>query len=261
MKVIWSSREWAEAVALLPAPGPLPSRTVLVPRERVAHSLRRELIRMGKESLLTGTRFISPLSAARDVLLEAGVDFQPGEEALRPARVLSIFNSKIRLQHFPLYLMLSRPGWDHSFARTITNIESAGLLPADLSFSGASKQLLDIAAVWKALEKSAGRSWTSPRILAEAAEHLEQNPRLWPFTGGVIACAWTDVTAVQARFLQSIPGAEILLLASRPQRESYIDRIAALFGPEAGKALREETAPRIRGGDIPSPWDAYLDRP
>jgi hypothetical protein len=45
VKIIWTSRDCAQMVADLPVEGPLPCRTVLVPRERVAHVLRRELIR------------------------------------------------------------------------------------------------------------------------------------------------------------------------------------------------------------------------
>ena len=41
--------------------GPLPCRTVLVPRERVAHVLRRELIRMGRTEALSGSK---PIHAA-----------------------------------------------------------------------------------------------------------------------------------------------------------------------------------------------------
>jgi hypothetical protein len=44
---------WAEAIAGLPAGTPLPMRCVLVPRERVAHALRRELVRAGILSLTT----------------------------------------------------------------------------------------------------------------------------------------------------------------------------------------------------------------
>src|SRR5436305_1177113 len=42
IEVIWSTRAWAEAIASLPASDPLPCRTVLVPRERIAHALSRD---------------------------------------------------------------------------------------------------------------------------------------------------------------------------------------------------------------------------
>ena len=35
MQVLWDARGWAEAVVGLPAEGPLPCRTVIVPRENV----------------------------------------------------------------------------------------------------------------------------------------------------------------------------------------------------------------------------------
>jgi len=41
--VLWNTRDWARAIDVLPADGPLPCRTALVPRGRVAHALRRAL--------------------------------------------------------------------------------------------------------------------------------------------------------------------------------------------------------------------------
>jgi hypothetical protein len=40
-KIFWNIGDWSSAVAAMPTRGPLPCRTVLVPRERVAHVLRR----------------------------------------------------------------------------------------------------------------------------------------------------------------------------------------------------------------------------
>ena len=83
VKIIWNSHEWAEALRGLPIEGPLPNRTVLVPRAGIAHVLRRELIRNAQQHALAGTRFVSPRIAAMEVLRGAGFEFQPGEEALR----------------------------------------------------------------------------------------------------------------------------------------------------------------------------------
>ena len=44
IRVLWTTRECAPAIAALPVGGPLPSRTVLLPRERVAHSVRQEML-------------------------------------------------------------------------------------------------------------------------------------------------------------------------------------------------------------------------
>ncbi|MBI4934900.1 MAG: hypothetical protein HY828_13540, partial [Actinobacteria bacterium] len=45
---LWSIRDFAQAIVDLSAAGALPTRTVLVPNARVAHALRRELLRMGQ---------------------------------------------------------------------------------------------------------------------------------------------------------------------------------------------------------------------
>ena len=39
VKILWNSRDWADAVDKIPAERSLPCRTVLGPRERVAHVL------------------------------------------------------------------------------------------------------------------------------------------------------------------------------------------------------------------------------
>src|SRR6478609_5082696 len=107
------SRAWARAVVDLPTTGPLPSRTVLVPSERVAHSLRRELLRMGRPDVLPGTLFLSAVAAAQGVLREVGTSFRLGEEDLRPVRLARLFGREdLGLKHFPVDLLGTAQGWD-----------------------------------------------------------------------------------------------------------------------------------------------------
>lgn len=105
---------WADAIARLPAGGPLPARSVLVPSERHAHALRRALASSGREVLLAGTRFVGPLTAAMGVLAAAGVAFAPGEEALRPGRLLAAFHEDLPLEHLELELLRSTRGWEEA---------------------------------------------------------------------------------------------------------------------------------------------------
>ena len=115
--IVWTLREWARAIADLPATPPLPTRTVLIPREAVAHTLRRELIRAGLGAALAGTRFVPELAAAAAVLRSAGVDFDPEEEERRDARLLALFRAGLVLEHFSLELLRTRPGWDEALPR------------------------------------------------------------------------------------------------------------------------------------------------
>lgn len=198
VKVLWHVRDWADAIAALPATGPLPCRTVLVPRERVAHVLRRELVKAGRADVLAGTRFVAVAQAAVDVLGGAAADFEPGEEALRAARLVALFRAGLPLRHFSVGLLRDKPGWDDAFARTISDLEGAGLRPADVESAGGSPRLRDVAAIWRALEESAGRSWTMQRVYVEAAAALEADSDLWPFEGAVLASAGTDLTVARA---------------------------------------------------------------
>src|SRR6266542_51867 len=233
----------------MPVQGPLPCRTVLVPRERVAHVLRRELIRAQRPEVLAGTRFVPTASTAIEVLRLAGRAFEPGEEALRAARLLVLFRSDLPIGHFRLDLLRSNPGWDEAFARTISDLEGAGLRPADLEFAGAPVLLRDVAAIWRALDDSAGFSWTIQRVYCEAAALLEGEPARWPFQGHVLASVGSDLTAAEARFLRSIPRVTIGIFAARPARERYLARIGALLGKEAGAVLASATAPRSHSSE------------
>lgn len=260
----------------LPVEGPLPARMVLVPGEAVAHALRRELLRAGHPHALAGTRFIPATAAAAEVLHAAAVTFTPGEEALRPPRLTVLFRSGLPLGHFPLQLLREKPGWDEAFARTIGDLEAAGLRPEDLEHAAVRPdgstpatpraRLRDVGAIWRAVDESAGRSWTTGRIHREAALALERQPDLWWFPGAVLACAGGHTSGAEARFLRAIPGATLALLAVRPVREHHVHRVKALFGATSAQALVRATVPRpaITPGASASERDilaAYLFEP
>ena len=220
---------------------------MLVPRERVAHVLRRELIRVGCTDVLAGTRFVPMTYAAVEVLRAAGIAFEPGEEALRRARLMAVFHLDISLRHFPRDLLRERPGWDEAFARTLSDLEGAGFRPEDLESATASERLGDIAIIWRALDESAGQSWTAQRILLEASHVLEERPRVWPFQGKTLAFALGNTTGAEARFVRGVPGAALAFLAARPARERYLERMRALLGDDLGQALRSARVPRTDG--------------
>jgi hypothetical protein len=226
----------------------LPCRTVLVPKEGVAHVLRRELIRTGHLDKLPGTRFLSPQVAAAAVLRNTDVEFESGEETLRTTRLSALFRSDLPLGHFPINLLRSAPGWDDAFARTISDLEGAGLRPEDIEVAGPLPQMQDVLTVWRVLDKAAKQSWTAQRIYFEAALVLEQHAETWPFHGPVLAFAvGGDFTAAEARFLRAIPQATIALLAARPVRKRYVERMEKLIGAEAAAALESAKAPRAAG--------------
>jgi RecB family exonuclease len=258
MRVFWSTREWAEAVAAMPADGPLAGRTVLVSRQRVAHALRRELLRLARPDVLCGTNFVTPGNAAEEVLHAAGVEFRRGEEALRQARLLSLFRAGLEGRGFRRKLLLDRPGWDEAIARTISELEAAGLSSDDLDGAG-DERAADLARFWRRLDEVAGRSFTTARILAEAFRALERGAA-WPFLGTTLAAVAGDVSAVEARFARAVPGVEIALLSARPIRQHHLARLAGLLGPEVSEALDRTPAPRS-GDDALRVAASYLFEP
>ena len=79
-QTIRTTRELARVIVSLPAPGPLPLRTVLVPNGRIAHALRRELLAIGRPDALAGTLFSTPVVAAHEILAARGATILLGEE-------------------------------------------------------------------------------------------------------------------------------------------------------------------------------------
>jgi hypothetical protein len=145
--------------------------------------------------------------------------------------LLALFRQDLSLTHFPPELLRSRPGWDQAFAETIVDLEGAGLRPEDLEASDDGR-LRDIALIWRALDASAGSSWTAQRIFREAILLLDGRPELWPFPGTALAAVDGHETRARARFLQAIPGG---MLASSPPARSV---------SATSVAWRRSTAPR-----------------
>jgi hypothetical protein len=235
VRLLATPADCADAIAALARAAPLPECTVLVASERQAHALRRALVRAGRTRALAGTRFVGPAAVAEEILRGAGVELATGEEALRPARLGRILREAEGLEHFPPALFAATRGWEDAFARTIGDLERAGLSPADLARG--TPHARDVGRVWERLERAAGRSLTAARVLREAAERLAADPRLWPHDGGVLALATGHESAVLALFLRAIPGLALGLLPARPLRARFLSRVERLFGPGARDAL------------------------
>ncbi|MBI5500832.1 MAG: PD-(D/E)XK nuclease family protein [Deltaproteobacteria bacterium] len=238
-RVLWSTADWARAVAELPRKHPLPEASVLVPNERTAHALRRELCRLGLADRLPGIRFVSPFTAARETLLAAGVTFTAGEEALRPLRVRRLLRRERPMRYFDSIQLRSRPGWDDAFARTITELEGAGLSSSELLRAAQAREA-DLAAVWTELDAEAGTSWTAARILREAAERL---PAACPLHGPILIAVTGHETVAHAAFLRALPRHSLAVLAARPVREEHLERLERLFGRACTEALRDARPP------------------
>ncbi len=231
-QILGSTADWAAAVAALPRDGPLPASIVVVPSNAVAHALRKELIRGGWAACLRGTRFVGASILAREVLSDAGIDFVGAEESLRPSRILRLIRQDLSLEYFDRDLLTRMNGWDEAFARTIGDLEAAGLSPEDLP-SDAEPQWRDVARVWRAANASGGRSWTENKILREAAQLLELEPTRWHFNGAVLVAVTGHEASAHARFIRAIPRAHIAVHGARPARDRHRMRVKRLYAATA----------------------------
>jgi RecB family exonuclease len=245
--ILWLIADWARAIAALPVEGELPSRAVLVPRERIAHGLRRELARIDRADALTGTLFANPLTLACDVLVNAGVRFDLGEGALRRVRLLRLFETDLPLKYFDREQLRSAPGWDEAFARTLADLEGAGIRPDGLP--QVEGPWSDVATIWTALDQSAGESWSSQRVLLKAAEVLEGSPETWTIDGPTLSAVTGQESTALARFVCAIPRVQIALVGVRPVRSRHLERVKALFGAEHSHSLASSLPPQANGSE------------
>jgi RecB family exonuclease len=250
------TRAWARVVADLPTTGPLPARTVLIPSERVAHALRRELLLMGRPDVLPGTLFLSGVAAAQAVLREAGLSFRLGEEDLRPVRLARMFaREDLGLKHFPVDLLRTAQGWDDAFAKTIGECERAGLSSVDLE-ADPHPALRDLGHVWALLDQEADASWTAARALGEASAVVSD--KTWPFAGATLAAVTGHESAVHARFVRAIPSVKVALREARPYRAEHLERLRLLFGIDVATPPTAPAPSSARERDLLA---AYLFEP
>jgi len=240
--ICWNTQDIIDRIAGLEGEGPLPRRTVVVPRARVAHMLQRALIQQDRVEVLAGTRFVTVKALAVEVLRAADVRFREGENELRPSRLQVLFRGGLDPEYFRRSLVQSAPGWEHALARTVGELERAGLNAADLQ-QVTTPAGRGLATVWAALDQTAGVSMTRAGMVARAAKVLEHQPHVAAGWGAVLALATGYVDGVEARLIQAIPRVEVALRAARPLRAGFADRVEALFGVGARGALEAEEPP------------------
>ena len=262
MQVCWNTHDILDRIADLPVDGPLPRRTIVVPKARVAHRVRCGLIQGNRCDLLAGTSFVTVKTLATEVLQAAKVLPREGENELRLSRLHVLFKKEgLNPEYFGRELVMSAPGWEEALARTIGDLERAGLSAADLD--GISTPVgRGLAQVWRKLDEKAevsarrtgpatrAASVTRAGLVARAAAALERAPNLARDWGSVLAVVSGYADGVEARLIRAIPGVELVLRAVRPVREELTKRVEVLFGPEARVALEEAVPDRSGRTDL-----------
>ena len=84
-----------------------------------------------------------------------------------------------------------------------------------------------------------------PTNLRRSGQCARCRAETWPFQGTALAFVGGDITTAEARFFRAVPELTIGLLAARPARERYLNRMEALLGKHAGDVLRSAAAPRV----------------
>jgi RecB family exonuclease len=232
--VVWTTQDLAGVIGALPREGRLPACTVILPRMRIAHALRRALIQERKSELLIGTTFTTPSAVAGELLSRAGIELCPAEAVLRPMRLRQVLQAPPKLEHFDAELFRSTRGWDDAVSSTLDDLESAGLTANDL-LKSANARCRDVARLWMALEAAAPNRLTLAGALKTARGLLGREDS-WPFAGPTLALINGHESAVQAALLCAIPGVQLALLGARPPRRLWLKRLEALYGEALAEA-------------------------
>jgi hypothetical protein len=231
VRVIWTAQEWADAIADLPAPDVLPERTVIVPNERVAHHLRRALLEQGAPSALVGTRFLTTVQLAREIVLDAGEIPLVNDRELGPALLRRIF-AEVPLRRFKRDDLLSLPGWDAAFVRSAGDLDAALLTPEELC-AHPDPAVADLGRVHAALRGSS--DWGSLGTLWQRAAALLEPATV---SGNALVVVTGFESPADARLLRKLPRVTWAVWGVRPLRAQHLERIASLWGDELAAALR-----------------------
>ena len=168
MPVIWNLNEWADAVLELPVEGACPTRTVLVPNQRVAHALRRALLQHNQPHVLAGTRFIHLLHLAQDFLTGAPTESVPNDRTLGPLLIREVFHS-VSLARFKTTDLLALRGWDEAFSSTLAELEAALLTPEDL-LHHTDPQVADVGRIFAAVRDHG--AWVSAAFVRDVIDNI-----------------------------------------------------------------------------------------
>ena len=231
MQVVWSVEDWADAVVELPVVELCPDRTVLVPNERVAHTLRRLLVQRGAPHALVGTRFVTLLQLAREIASDVDESAVPNHRELGPTLVRETF-SEVRFARFHREDLLSLPGWDEAFARTLADVEAALLTPAELIADG-DPQVADVGRVLEALQHKAELVTSSALLQRAAVLAGARGGR-----GVTLAVVTGFESPAEVMLLRALPDLRWALWGIRPTRADHLTRTAKLLGEDFESALR-----------------------
>lgn len=210
---------------------PLRRAAVLLPAERHAHALRRRVCTELREpQLLAGVSLLAPVELARSVLTRAGQLCLEGWEEVRRLRLLHAFEDPsvaAHLRYFRVAQLRGGRGYATALARTIADLEAAGVTPSLIfewidavaaADADTAHRIHDIATLWQVADGvAAQRRPSGPEILLRAAAWQQDHPEAM----ADLACiAWLPSAPSTAllRFLDAIPGCALILQDARPLR-------------------------------------------
>lgn len=224
MQLVSGLEDWANAIVELAPAGPLPERWVIVPNQRVASALVR-LLRARAERLLLGTRFLTLVELAREILLDAGDRAELRSTAQDELFVCAALE---QLEFEQIDVDVRRmPELAARIARTLDELAAAGVC-ADMLEGCDAPKLRDLGRIMALREQAEPGS--PHALLARAAARartLEGRPPTLAVVSG-------DESIAEAELLRALPN--LTLACWAPGLPATAARLRLLFdiSPELG---------------------------
>lgn len=217
-------------------------RTLIVPSERFAHALRRELaLDPTTRHLLAGSRFARSIEIARERVLRIEASPKEGLQDVLPLAIEKHLNEPAlekKLSYFPLEQLRRGAGFSEAIAATTDDLsagnvdlvalgDAAKRAPDDVS----RRRTLDLVAI---LQEFAPPLADQHAVLRRATSHPPSE------RGSFFAIFPTVPDESEIAFLATIPGLEVAFLTAdppRPEATAAVEALAVRFGGLADEVV------------------------
>lgn len=240
--LVTSVDQWVDAIVSLPRPNPFDTCCVVVPNERVAHTLRRRLTERRLTSALAGTLFVPLHELARRILANAGEKLEPNDVDLTPALVGRAL-AHVPLEKLSGEVLRGLPGWDDAIASTVRELEDA-CVGVEALLASEHPQVRDVGRLYGLIAQDRERV-SSASLLRRAAELLTNRPKLHRDATLVVATGFES--GAELLLLRSIPDAVWGVTPSKPLTAHHQEKIRSRYERAIANAL--STSPALEPGD------------
>jgi hypothetical protein len=187
------------------------------------------MIETARAQTLIGTRFITLLQLASEVLLDAGEPHLPNDRELGPTFVREAFKA-IEFERFTYNDLVTLPGWDIAFTRTIADLDAVQLSPS-ACLSNSDAHIRDVGRVHEIL-----RTRSDLRTIGGILTRAVTPASSWKNQPATLAVITGFESPAELALLRALPSVTLAAWAVRPKRAAHAQRMHDLVGADTPHA-------------------------